>query len=94
MVKNPSANAGDSRDSGSSQDWEDPPTPIFLPGEFHGQGSLMGYSSWGREESDITERMHARAHTHTHTHTQTIPNLVLNFLLHTPCKNNLTRVAE
>jgi len=22
------------------------PTPVFLPGEFHGQGSLVGYSSW------------------------------------------------
>ena len=33
------------------------PTPIFLPGEFHGQRSLVGYSSWGREESDTTERL-------------------------------------
>ena len=24
------------------------PTPVFLPGEFHGQRSLAGYSSWGR----------------------------------------------
>jgi len=23
------------------------PTPVFLPGEFHGQRSLTGYSSWG-----------------------------------------------
>ena len=23
------------------------PTPVFLPGTSHGQGSLMGYSSWG-----------------------------------------------
>ena len=23
------------------------PTPVFLPGESHGQGSLVGYSSWG-----------------------------------------------
>jgi len=23
------------------------PPPIFLPGEFHGQRSLMGYSPWG-----------------------------------------------
>ena len=26
----------------------------FLPGEFHGQRSLVGYSSWGRKESDMT----------------------------------------
>ena len=31
------------------------PTPVFLPGEFHGQRSLVGYSLWGRKESDMTE---------------------------------------
>ena len=31
------------------------PTPVFLPGESHGQGSLVGYSSWVRKESDRTE---------------------------------------
>ena len=25
------------------------PTPVFLPGEFHGQRSLAGYSPWGRK---------------------------------------------
>ena len=29
--------------------------PEFLPGEFHGQRSLVGYRSWGRKESDTTE---------------------------------------
>ena len=33
----------------------------FLPGEFHGQRSLAGYSPWGCKESDTTERL-----THTH----------------------------
>ena len=28
------------------------------PGEFHRQRSLVGYSPWGREESDTTERLH------------------------------------
>ena len=32
-----------------------PPTPVFLPGEFHGQRSLAGDSPWGRKESDTTE---------------------------------------
>ena len=27
------------------------PTPVFLPGRFHGQGTLMGFSPWGRRES-------------------------------------------
>ena len=31
------------------------PTPVFLPGEFHGQRTLAGYSPWGRKESDMTE---------------------------------------
>ena len=31
------------------------PTPVFLLGEFHGQRSLAGYSSWGHKESDTTE---------------------------------------
>ena len=31
------------------------PTPIFLPGESHGQRSLGGYSPWGCTESDTTE---------------------------------------
>ena len=26
------------------------PAPVFLPGEFHGQRSLVGYSPWGRKE--------------------------------------------
>ena len=31
------------------------PTPVLLPGKFHGRRSLVGYSSWGRKESDTTE---------------------------------------
>ena len=34
---------------------EQVPTPVFLPGESHGQRSLAGYSPWGRKESDTTE---------------------------------------
>ena len=30
-------------------------TPVFLPGKFHGQRSLAGYSPWGLKESDTTE---------------------------------------
>jgi len=47
--------------------WEDPlemdilwrrqPTPVFLPGEPHGQRTLVGYSPWGCKESDTTELM-------------------------------------
>ena len=30
-------------------------TPVFLPGESQGQGSLVGCRLWGRTESDTTE---------------------------------------
>ena len=33
-------------------------TPVLLPGKSHGQRSLVGYSLWGRKESDTTERLH------------------------------------
>ena len=42
------------------------PTPIFLPGEFHGQGSWVGYSSWSHKELDMTELAHVHAHTYMH----------------------------
>ena len=34
------------------------PTPVLLPGKSHGWRSLVGYSPWGHEESDTTERRH------------------------------------
>ena len=61
MVKNPPARAGDSRNVGSIPNWEDPrsrkwqPTPVYLPGESHGQRSLVGYVPQGHKELDTTE---------------------------------------
>ena len=39
--------------------WEDPlqPTPVFLPGEFHGQRILKRNSPWGCKELDMTEQL-------------------------------------
>ena len=31
------------------------PTPVFVPGAFHGQRSLAGYNPWGHKDSDTTE---------------------------------------
>ena len=45
--------------------WQLPPG--FLPGESHGQRSLVGHSSYGFKESDMTE------HTQTHINTQGVP---------------------
>ena len=59
VVKNPPANAGDvgSIPGLERSPWrrERLPTPIFLPGEFHEQRSLAGYSPWGHKELDMTE---------------------------------------
>ena len=46
-----------------SLDWEDPleegmadiSTPVFLPGELHGQKSLVGYRPWSHKESNTAE---------------------------------------
>ena len=60
MVKNLPANAGDARNAvsipglgRSFRKWQ--PTPVFLPGKFHGQKSLAGYSPRGHKKSDTTE---------------------------------------
>ena len=58
MVKNLPANAGVVRYVGSISGSGRPPgspTPVFLPGESHGQRSLEGYSPQGCKESDMTE---------------------------------------
>ena len=62
VVKNWAANAGDRRDVGlipgsgrSSGGGHGTPTPVFLPGEAHGQRSLADYSPWSLKESDTTE---------------------------------------
>ena len=33
------------------------PTPVFWPGEFHGQRSLAGCSPWGHKELDTAEQL-------------------------------------
>ena len=47
-------------DLGLITGWKDPlskgmaTTTVFLPREFHVQRSQVGYSPWGRKESDMT----------------------------------------
>ena len=38
------------------------PTPVFLPGKYHGQRNLLGYSPWGCKESDRTEQLYFHFH--------------------------------
>ena len=52
-------NAGDpgsSPGSGRWREWQS--IPALLPGKSHGWRSLIGYSPWGRKESDTTEQLH------------------------------------
>ena len=62
VVKNLLDNTGDTRDAGlipgsgrfsGGEKWH--PTPVFSPGESHGQSSLVDCSPWRCEESDMTE---------------------------------------
>ena len=38
-----------------SRAWQ--PTSVFLPGEFHRQRGLVGYSPWGHKGLDTTKRL-------------------------------------
>ena len=64
VVKNLATSAGDTRDVGSipgsgrspgEREWQH--TPIFLPGEFHGQRSLMGHTPWSCKELATIEQL-------------------------------------
>ena len=55
------------------------PTPVSLPGEPHGQGSLAGCRSWGHTEVNAPE---AAEHTHMHTHIPCFGGVVYSHLGH------------
>ena len=60
------------------------PTPVFLPRESHGQGSLAHYSSQGCKEPGVTEvtawHRQRRPPASTHMLTTSLPNVCLNHL--------------
>ena len=37
------------------REWQ--PTPVYLPGEFHGQRSLADYSPWDHGKSEMTKQL-------------------------------------
>ena len=68
VVKSLPVHTEDARDvgsifesGGSPEGGNGKPTPVFLPGKFHGQRSLMGYSPWGLKESNTTERLNTNS---------------------------------
>ena len=67
VVKNPPANEGGTRNAGSIPGWgrfpwrrKWQPTSVFLPGEPHGQRSLVCFGPWGQRGR------HDYAHTHAY----------------------------
>ena len=85
MVKKPQAHSGDVRDINGLDLWVGKipwrrawqPTPAFLPGESHGQGSLGGRpQSTGRKELEMTEvTQHAcTVYVHPGVHCSTVYN--------------------
>ena len=68
-----------------SLDWENPlekewlPTPVFLPGEFHGQRSLASYSPWGLKDLDMIEQLTHIRHIKNHLLIHAKSQIVLHF---------------
>ena len=54
LIKNLPANAGDVGSILGQDDALEEQMATYSPGESHGQGSLAGYSQWGRKESNTT----------------------------------------
>ena len=81
LVKNLPVNAGDTRDAGypwvekipGRREWL--PTPVLLPGGFHGQRSLVGYSPWGHKELDTTKLLTLALHSFHPSQNSSKPNL-------------------
>ena len=73
MVKNPLASAGDMRHGFDPcirkipwrRNWQ--PTTVLLPGKFHGQRNLAGYSPWDHKKSATIERLSMQTQTYVDT---------------------------
>ena len=99
MVKNPLANAGNARDSGSIPGMGSFPrvgngNPLQDSCLENFKRSLEGYSPWGCNESGTTEHVHTHIHTRTHTHTksvfQALPDLLLGRKAHGKFSHSLS----
>ena len=60
-------------------------TPVFLPGKFYGQRSLVGYSPWGFEELDRTEWL-----TLSFSHLTCSACFLISFCAYTNIKNSIS----
>ena len=60
------------------------PTPVFVPREFHGQGSLVGYCPWSHKEPERTESLsltHIQDMVHRRLHLSNTFNFFPTFYL-------------
>ena len=76
------------------REWQS--TPIFLPGESHGQRTLVGYSPQSHKESDRTESTwHTSMHTHLYIdrYYSTIPT-ILDLSLLSNARHELDHICE
>ena len=62
------------------------PTLVFLPGESHGQRSLLGYSAWGHKEWDMTQKHHL-AEVKKDRETPIFSSIKKRLALHLSCLN-------
>ena len=70
------------------------PTPVFLPGEFHGQRSLEGYSPWGHKEMDTTKQLtlsDKRPVSRTHKELSKVNSKRRKYLLRKHIKRHFTK---
>ena len=72
--------------------WKQQPTPVFLPGESHGQRSLVGSSPQVNKELNMTQHVHMSTHacTRAHTHTHTTGSFILLFRYKKDTKQGIT----
>ena len=64
VVKNSPASEGNAGDNSQEDPLEEQVAThsVFLPGEFHGQKSLVGYSPYGRKQWDMVEQLSMHTH--------------------------------
>ena len=91
VVKNPPTIAGDMGSILGQEDrlntkWQ--PSSVFLPGKFHRWWSLVGYSPWGSEDSDMTKwlsivyNLYIYIYIYIYTHTHSYIQLLVHPFIH------------
>ena len=72
LVRNPSANSGDARDTGSIPVWgRSPGGGDGNPLQYSCLGNSMDRRAWQATVHEVTDSLTPLSHTHTHTHTHT-----------------------